>query len=147
MCHSFVLTSINLGHVLRDLIRLNCIIMQIVCHYKSLRGLDVLLSVVMGYGCSGIYSTLQKKVGYILVTDSECTTMTLCFKIKVKFQFQNFFRILLLQWRQSLRGLQVSHQRWIWGSRCAQAMKQQVKGSTMALKPRADITRSPKQWT
>ena len=36
----------------------------------------------------------------------------------------------------------VSHQRWIWGSHKWESMQ---KGSTMALKPRADITRSPKQ--
>ena len=42
------------------------------------------------------------------------------------------------------RGQQVSHQRWIWGIHCAQARKHASKGSTLALKPRADITRNPK---
>ena len=36
---------------------------------------------------------------------------------------------------------QVSHQRWIWGSHKWESMQ---KGSTLALKPRADVTRSPK---
>ena len=46
------------------------------------------------------------------------------------------------------RGQQVSCQRWIWGFHCAHWSKgwcTQVRGSTLALKPRADITRSPKQ--
>ena len=37
---------------------------------------------------------------------------------------------------------QVSHQRWIWGSHKWDSMQ---KWSTLGLKPRADITRSPKQ--
>ena len=37
------------------------------------------------------------------------------------------------------RGRQVSHQSWNWGIHSIQA-----KGSTLTLKPRADITRSPK---
>ena len=42
------------------------------------------------------------------------------------------------------RGQQVSHEKWIWGICCTQATKQ-ARESTVALKPRADITRSPKQ--
>ena len=95
MCHAFVVTSINLGHVLRDLIRLNCIIMQIVCHYKSLRGLDLLLSTVMDV--QGLLSVLEGGWIYILVKDSVCTTVTLCFKIKVKFEFQKNSMMLLLK--------------------------------------------------
>ena len=38
-----------------------------------------------------------------------------------------------------LYNLQVSHQRWIWAS------KKACKGSTLALKPRAYVTRSPNQ--
>ena len=40
---------------------------------------------------------------------------------------------------------QVSHQRWIWGIHCAQVRKHARKGSILALKPSADVTRSPKQ--
>ena len=40
---------------------------------------------------------------------------------------------------------QVSHQRWISGIHCMQVTKHASEGSTLALKPRADITRSPKQ--
>ena len=40
-------------------------------------------------------------------------------------------------------GRQVSHQCWIRGIRCAQVRKHTIKGSTLPLKPRADITRSP----
>ena len=40
---------------------------------------------------------------------------------------------------------QVSHQRWISGIHCMQVTKHASKGSTLALKPREDITRSPKQ--
>ena len=36
----------------------------------------------------------------------------------------------------------LTHQRWIWGSHKRESMQ---KGSTLALKPRADVTRSPKQ--
>ena len=36
----------------------------------------------------------------------------------------------------------VSHQRWIWWIYCAQATIPTSEGSTLALKPRADITRS-----
>ena len=47
------------------------------------------------------------------------------------------------------RGRQVSHRRWIWWIHCAQASKHASEGSTLALKPRAEVTRSPKkghQW-
>ena len=40
---------------------------------------------------------------------------------------------------------QVSHQRWIWGIRCAQASKHASEGIHPGFEPRADITRSPKQ--
>ena len=40
---------------------------------------------------------------------------------------------------------QVSHQRWIWGIHCMHARKHASEESTLALKPRADVTRSPKQ--
>ena len=40
-----------------------------------------------------------------------------------------------------LSSQQVLHQRWIWGSHKRKSMK---KGSILALKPRADVTRSPK---
>ena len=40
---------------------------------------------------------------------------------------------------------QVSHQRWISGIHCTQATKNASEGSTLALKPRGDVTRSPKQ--
>ena len=43
------------------------------------------------------------------------------------------------------RGEQVSHQRWIWRIHCTQARKYASDWSTLALKPRADINRSPKQ--
>ena len=43
------------------------------------------------------------------------------------------------------RGQQVSHQRRIWGINCTEARKHESKGSTLALKPRVDATRSPKQ--
>ena len=43
------------------------------------------------------------------------------------------------------RGWQVSHQRWIWWIHCGQARLHASKGSTLTLKPRAGITRSPKQ--
>ena len=43
------------------------------------------------------------------------------------------------------RGWQVLHQRWIWGIHCMQAMKYVSKGSTLAMKPRTDVTRSLKQ--
>ena len=43
------------------------------------------------------------------------------------------------------RGWQVSHQRWIWGICCTQMRKHTSGGSTLALKPRADVTRNPKQ--
>ena len=43
------------------------------------------------------------------------------------------------------RGQQVSHQRWISVICCVQARKHTSEGSTLALKPRGDITRSPKQ--
>ena len=43
------------------------------------------------------------------------------------------------------RGQQVSHQMWIWGIDYTQAMKHASKGSIVALKPREDVTRSPKQ--
>ena len=41
------------------------------------------------------------------------------------------------------RGQQVLHQRWISGICCAQARKHASEGSTLALKPRGDVTRSP----
>ena len=40
---------------------------------------------------------------------------------------------------------QVSHQRWISGIHCRQVTKHTSKGSTLALKPRGDVTRSPKR--
>ena len=40
---------------------------------------------------------------------------------------------------------QVSHQRWISGIYCKQATKHTSEESTLALKPRGDVTRSPKQ--
>ena len=40
---------------------------------------------------------------------------------------------------------QVSHQRWISGIHCMQATKHASEGSTLSLKPRGDVTRSPKQ--
>ena len=40
---------------------------------------------------------------------------------------------------------QVSHQRWISGIHGMQATKHASKGSTLALKPRGDVIRSPKQ--
>ena len=43
------------------------------------------------------------------------------------------------------RGRQVSHQRWIWRIHCMQVRMHASEGSTLALKPGADITRSPKQ--
>ena len=43
------------------------------------------------------------------------------------------------------RGQQVSHQRWPWGSDCMQVRKHVSKGSMLAMKPKADVTRSPKQ--
>ena len=43
------------------------------------------------------------------------------------------------------RGQQVSHQMRIWGNDYTQAMKLASKGSIVSLKPRADVTRSPKQ--
>ena len=43
------------------------------------------------------------------------------------------------------RGQQVSHQRWISGIHFMQATKYASEGSTLALKPRGDIIRSPKQ--
>ena len=43
------------------------------------------------------------------------------------------------------RSRQVSHQRWIWGIRCAQVRKHTSEKSTLALAPRADVTRSPKR--
>ena len=43
------------------------------------------------------------------------------------------------------RDQQVLHQRWIWGICCAQTRKHASEGSILALKPRADITRSQKQ--
>ena len=46
----------------------------------------------------------------------------------------------LLCW--PLYSQQVSHHKWIWGPHKWESMQ---KGSTLALKPRADITRSPKQ--
>ena len=39
------------------------------------------------------------------------------------------------------KGQQVLHQRWIWGIYCTQATKHASKGSSLALKPWADITR------
>ena len=53
-----------------------------------------------------------------------------------------------LYWPQ--RGYHVLHQRWIWGIHCTQVRKHVCEGIHPALKPRADITRSPKwvisQW-
>ena len=43
------------------------------------------------------------------------------------------------------RGQHVSHQRWISGIHCVQVRKHAIEGSTLALKPRGDITISPKQ--
>ena len=40
---------------------------------------------------------------------------------------------------------QVLHQRWISGIHCMQVTKHASDGSTLALKPRGDVTRSPKQ--
>ena len=48
-------------------------------------------------------------------------------------------------WALHLYSQQVSHQRWISGIHCTQATKHASKGSTLALKPRENITRSPKQ--
>ena len=45
----------------------------------------------------------------------------------------------------SSRGQQVLHERWIWGIHCTQARKHASEGSTLALKLRGNITRSPKQ--
>ena len=52
------------------------------------------------------------------------------------------------------RGQQVSHQRWIWGIYCMHVRKHASKGSTLALKPRADAPEvaktgnsSPTKWT
>ena len=47
--------------------------------------------------------------------------------------------------RWPLRGQQVSHQRWIWGTHFVQVRKHARDGSTLALKPRAQVTRNPKQ--
>ena len=89
MCHSFVVTSINLGHVLRDLIRLNCISMQIMCHYKSLKGLDLLLSMVMDI--QGFVLSYRNRL------DTESAFRELeCFNVKVKFHFEIFFLIFQL---------------------------------------------------
>ena len=45
-----------------------------------------------------------------------------------------------------LKGQQVSHKRWIWGIHCMQVMKHASEGiTTLALKPRADVTRSLRQ--
>ena len=43
------------------------------------------------------------------------------------------------------RGQPVSYQRWISGIHCMQVTKHASQWSTLALNPRADITRSPKQ--
>ena len=43
------------------------------------------------------------------------------------------------------RGRQVSHHRWLPGFHSMQAAKHESDGSALALKPRTDITRSPKQ--
>ena len=43
------------------------------------------------------------------------------------------------------RGQQVLHQRWIAGIHCMQVTKHASEGSTLVLKPRAGVTRSPKQ--
>ena len=40
---------------------------------------------------------------------------------------------------------QMSHQRWIWGIHCTHVTNNASEGSILALKPRADVTRSPKQ--
>ena len=40
---------------------------------------------------------------------------------------------------------QVLHQRWISGIHCTQVTKHASEGSTLALKPRGDVARSPKQ--
>ena len=48
-----------------------------------------------------------------------------------------------------LYGQQVSHKRWISGFHCTHATKHTSEGSTLALKPRGDTTRSPTegyQW-
>ena len=43
------------------------------------------------------------------------------------------------------KGQQVSHQKRIWGIHCMQTNRHANEGSTLALKPKADITRNPKQ--
>ena len=43
------------------------------------------------------------------------------------------------------RGPKVLHQRWISRIHCMQVTKHASEGSTVALKPRGDVTRSPKQ--
>ena len=42
-------------------------------------------------------------------------------------------------------GQQVSHQMWIWGICCARQQSMQAREYTLALKPREDVTRSPKR--
>ena len=47
-------------------------------------------------------------------------------------------KIGLLYWPS--RGQQMSHQGWIWGINCMQVRKHASEGSTLALRPRADVT-------
>ena len=69
---------------------------------------------------------------WIKLNVQNATSYTNTVKYEVKFHFI------------STRSQQMSHQRWIWGIHCMQATKYASNGSSLALKPRGHVTRSPK---
>ena len=88
-------------------------------------------------------------------------TSTLCFPFSVGWKFFQTSLSYTNAWKSKLvivarqpcwppTGLQMSHQRWIWGLHQRQAMKHASEESALALKHRVDITRALKegyQWS